>query len=261
MPITTIEHGNGTLISTSVTPGGSRLRTTVASADPWQFEERDAERARRLLPIAQGIAMEWATDSGLLRACHPTREELVAVAPAVTQWLNAPPGRNAKNLGIQPNQTVEDTKTFLLQKWHDGIDRMLLFVDGMLVGYMFFGDWHGPGPIALLCRGQSEPQPTNDWADIPPSGAEFGALIGDPRVQGKGLGTRFAVMVHKYAIEQLGLDRFVAAAYPWATGSRRLLAKLGYERVLDAPTVHRWTDEYVPHLARACAVPQRQPFA
>ncbi len=245
MLTTTIQHGNGTVIETTVIPGGSRIRTTAASADPWQFEERDAERAERLLPIVRGIELKWKTEVGVLRARHPTRVELAAAAPAVTDWFNAPPGQNAKNLGMTPNQTVEDTREYLLRKLDAGIDRMLLYVDDKLVGYMFFGDWHGPGPIVPTTA--SEPETMSSWADVPPTAAEFGAMIGKPSTQGKGLGTRFAVMVHKYAVEELGLVRFVAGAYPWASGSRRLLAKLGYKRVFDAPSIQRWTDEYVPH--------------
>lgn len=58
--------------------------------------------------------------------------------------------------------------------------------------------------------------------------AEFAFLIADPDAQGRGLGTRFAQMVHAFAFDTLGLARVFASVVPANVASRRVFEKLGY---------------------------------
>jgi RimJ/RimL family protein N-acetyltransferase len=57
---------------------------------------------------------------------------------------------------------------------------------------------------------------------------EFAFLITDPHAQGRGLGTRFAQMVHAAAFHELGLRRIYASVVPANAASLRVFAKLGY---------------------------------
>jgi len=61
--------------------------------------------------------------------------------------------------------------------------------------------------------------------------AEFAFMIAAREQQGRGLGTKFALMVHACAFGCLGLDRLYASIFPRNLASRRVFEKLGY--VLD----------------------------
>ena len=58
--------------------------------------------------------------------------------------------------------------------------------------------------------------------------AEFAFLIASPGAQGKGLGTRFATMIHAFAFARLDLARMYASIVPANVASRRVFEKLGY---------------------------------
>jgi RimJ/RimL family protein N-acetyltransferase len=58
--------------------------------------------------------------------------------------------------------------------------------------------------------------------------AEFAFLIAAPSAQGRGLGTRFATMIHAYAFARLELERIYASVIPANVASRRVFEKLGY---------------------------------
>ena len=57
---------------------------------------------------------------------------------------------------------------------------------------------------------------------------EFAFMIAARDQQGKGLGTRFALMVHACAFAALALDRVYASIAPTNHASRRVFEKLGY---------------------------------
>jgi RimJ/RimL family protein N-acetyltransferase len=56
--------------------------------------------------------------------------------------------------------------------------------------------------------------------------AEFAFMIAVPNAQGKGLGTRFATMIHTFGFQTL--DRIYASVVPANTASLRVFHKLGY---------------------------------
>jgi RimJ/RimL family protein N-acetyltransferase len=62
-------------------------------------------------------------------------------------------------------------------------------------------------------------------------------MIGAPSAQGRGLGTRYALMVAVFGFRGLGLARIYASVVPANTASRRVFEKLGY--VLDTSEAAR----------------------
>ncbi|MCC6522552.1 MAG: GNAT family N-acetyltransferase [Polyangiaceae bacterium] len=60
--------------------------------------------------------------------------------------------------------------------------------------------------------------------------AEFAIMVGSRPLQGRGWGTRFGLMLHRLAFEELRLERVYATILPKNTASLRLFARLGYVR-------------------------------
>jgi RimJ/RimL family protein N-acetyltransferase len=81
-----------------------------------------------------------------------------------------------------------------------------------------------------------------DLRNVEAERAEIAILIGERSIQGKGLGTRFGVMLHAFAFGTLGLRRLYASIIPANAASLRLFAMLGYESD-DTPAARRWSDE------------------
>lgn len=59
--------------------------------------------------------------------------------------------------------------------------------------------------------------------------AEFAILIGQRVQQSRGLGTRYAEMLHVAALRVFRLERVYATIIPTNIASRRMLEKLGYQ--------------------------------
>src|SRR5207245_702150 len=57
--------------------------------------------------------------------------------------------------------------------------------------------------------------------------AEFSFMVASASSQGKGLGTRFAIMVHRFGFAQLKLHHVYASIVPENVASRRVFDKLG----------------------------------
>jgi len=72
--------------------------------------------------------------------------------------------------------------------------------------------------------------------------AEFAFMIAAPEQQGKGLGTKFALMVHAYAFATLGLTRVYASIVAQNHASRRVFEKLGYQ-LDNAPEARSFADD------------------
>jgi RimJ/RimL family protein N-acetyltransferase len=73
-----------------------------------------------------------------------------------------------------------------------------------------------------------------DFRNVDGADAEFAILIGQRSRQSRGLGTRFAAMMHVAALRVLGFERVYATIIPTNIASRRMLEKLGY-RVDQSP--------------------------
>ena len=150
-----------------------------------------------------------------LVALEPTRAELVQHAPALATGYNEP--RNAELMGhtqpIAPGEVVEH----YVESIANGMRAFLLFCAGELAG-------------------------DADLRNVREGAAEFAFMIAAPSAQGKGLGTRFALMIHAFGFATLGLARIYASVAPANRASLRAFDKLGY--ALDgSPAARAFADE------------------
>lgn len=152
---------------------------------------------------------------GPLVAFEPTPAEIVEHAAALSAGYNEP--TNAELMGhtaaISPAEVVESYTESIAA----GMRAFLLFDAGTFVGD---ADLRG-------LRGGT---------------AEFAFMVAARTAQGKGLGTRFALMIHAFGFGTLELTRIYASVVPHNTASRRVFEKLGY--VVDAsPAARAYADE------------------
>ena len=146
------------------------------------------------------IEAPWA--DGRLRVFEPTLTEVRAAAPLLAAFYND--SHNSAMLTNTQELTVAEVVETLQSLRAAGGRPFLLERDGELMGDADFRHVAGPE-------------------------AEFAILIG-PRVQqSRGLGTRFAAMMHVAALRVLGIERIYAAVIPQNIASRRMLEKLGYQ--------------------------------
>lgn len=148
--------------------------------------------------------IHWHHDVGELSAIEPTPDEIRAHAPALVTGYNEP--ANAGLMGHTEEMSAEDVIDHYEDMAAEGARQFLLFVDGKLAG-------------------------DADLRGIEHGTAEFAFMIAARDQQGKGLGTKFALMVHAFAFGELALRRVYASIVPHNTASRRVFEKLGY--VLD----------------------------
>lgn len=157
-----------------------------------------------------GFRIDWSTPQGELMALEPRLDEVAHHVSVLAAAYNDP--HNAPLLGhasqISESEVLDHYESLASQ----GAHAFLLFCDGVLAGD---GDVRG----------------------IDGGAAEFAFMIAAPAAQGKGLGTRFATMIHAFAFQQLSISRMYASIVPTNSASRRVFEKLGY--VLDASTEGR----------------------
>lgn len=156
-------------------------------------------------------ALHWGTAS----AVEATLDEVAQHAQLLSYGYNEP--RNAELMGhtfaISPGEVVES--------YRDGI------AAGMRAFLLFEAD-------ALAGDG--------DLRGVRNGTAEFAFMIAMPQAQGKGLGTRFATMIHTLGFAELGLHHIYASVVPHNRASRRVFEKLGYV-VDDSPAAREYADE------------------
>ena len=134
---------------------------------------------------------------GELSAIVPTRDEIARYAPALAAAYNDP--RNSTLLGNTQPLTADE-----VVEHYQSVEYPFVFLQA--------GELAGDGDLRGVVNGA----------------AELAFLIAAPSAQGKGLGTRFALMLHAFAFGQLALDRVYASVIPENTASRRVFEKLGY---------------------------------
>lgn len=147
------------------------------------------------------VRIDWTIDGLALSAIEPTEVEVAAAAPRLAVAYNHPD--NAALLGHTAILDDADVIAHYAELAEDGARQFLLFVDGALAGD---GDLRG----------------------LDDGTAEFAFLISEPAAQGRGLGTRFAQMIHGFGFTTLGLTAIYASVVPANVASRRVFAKLGY---------------------------------
>jgi RimJ/RimL family protein N-acetyltransferase len=145
--------------------------------------------------------IDWQSDAGALAAIEPTADDIAKHAPALARGYNDP--RNARLMGHdEPFEESEVGEHYAIVR-EEGGRAFLLFCDGALVG-------------------------DADLRGIAHGAAEFAFMIAAPAQQGRGLGTKFAIMVHAFAFARLEVDRLYASIVPDNLASRRVFDKLGY---------------------------------
>ncbi len=160
------------------------------------------------------LVVEWQTLDDELRAYEPTREETARWAPTLSNYYNDEYNRSmmANTVAMSADDVVEHFDVLR----HAGTKAFLLERDGVLVG-------------------------DADLRRITGKTAEFAILVGQRPEQGKGIGTRFALMLHALAFRGLGLERVVVSIIPANLPSQRLFAKLGYQND-DSPAARATID-------------------
>jgi len=142
-------------------------------------------------------------------------DDLSPYAAALAAGYNDP--RNALLMGhTAPIEPVEVLQLYA-DAARDGARSFLLFEAGGLVG-------------------------DADLRNLRDGAAEFAFMIASPASQGKGLGTRFAIMVHTVGFQMIQLAQIYASVMPTNTASRRVFEKLGYV-VDDSPAARAFADE------------------
>jgi len=149
-----------------------------------------------------------------LRAIEPTRAELMQYSAALAEGYNDP--INAPLMGhtsiISPREVVESYEEAIA----NGMRAFMFFVGNAFAGDGDLRNPRGtPGESSALRLGRCKT-------------AEFAFMIAMPAAQGKGLGTRFATMLHAFGFRELSLLRIYASVVPENTASRRVFEKLGY---------------------------------
>jgi hypothetical protein len=132
------------------------------------------------MALAQRYMVEWDSPGGRLRVFEPSLAEVDSLADDLSAFYNDPHNRTmmAHAGEMTPADVVEHFSSLRLGGGHP----FLLQQDGTLMG-------------------------DADLRHIDGRAAEFAIMIGARSAQGKGLGLRFALMVHALAYDTLGLER------------------------------------------------------
>ena len=152
---------------------------------------------------AQLWAVEWERGGETLTALEPTDDELRRAAPDLAASYNDSHNRVMMGHGDEPHSAA-DVIAYYEELRTEGGRPFLLYVEGALMG-------------------------DADFRNIEEATGEFAIMIGGRASQGRGLGTRFALMLHRFGFDLLGLERIYITVIPANVASRRLFEKLGYQ--------------------------------
>jgi RimJ/RimL family protein N-acetyltransferase len=165
-------------------------------------------------------AIEWGQPAAgdLLSAVEPTAEEIARAAPELAAFYNDP--HNRAMMTNQEEHTAADVAAYYADLRAEGGRPLLLRL----------------GPAGEQLMGDA------DLRNIEGPTGEIAILVGARAAQGRGLGTRYAIMAHAFAFDVLHLARVYAAIIPANAASRRVFEKLGYE-IDDSPDARDFADE------------------
>ena len=169
------------------------------------------------MPETEHWSISWRAHDGQLCAREPTAAEVVAAAAQLSSWYNE--DHNRAMMSNEALMNSADVCEHYDKVSREGGRNFLLFFNGRLIG-------------------------DADLRNInPPSGtAEFAILIGERQLQGRGFGTRFALILHALAFEKLRLQRLYVSIIPANYASLRLFEKLGYQRD-NSPAARSYIDD------------------
>jgi RimJ/RimL family protein N-acetyltransferase len=159
--------------------------------------------------------ISWATPAGLVTAVEPTPDEIRAHATALARGYNDP--ANAALMGHTSEISDDEVVDSYAELIDDGGRAFIAFLDGEFVGDADLRGIHG-------------------------GGAEFAFMIGAPRMQGKGLGTKLCTMLCRFGFETIGLAKIYGSVVPENVASRRVFEKLGFW-LDDSPAAREFADE------------------
>lgn len=162
-----------------------------------------------------GFRIEWTTDVGDLVAIEPLLGDVAEHAGELAAGYNEP--ENARLMGHVESFSEAEVVVHYKVMLEEGARSFLLYLEGTLVG-------------------------DADLRGFRHGAAEFAFMIAARDQQGKGLGTRFALMVHAVAFTKLTLDRVYASIAPQNQASRRVFEKLGY-KLDDSAEARSFADE------------------
>jgi RimJ/RimL family protein N-acetyltransferase len=145
--------------------------------------------------------IKWTTDVGNLLAMEPQLSDIAVHAAELAAGYNEP--ENARLMGHAEPFSEADVLEHYRSMRTEGARAFLLYREDKLVG-------------------------DADLRRVRSGAAEFAFMIAARDQQGKGLGTRFALMVNAYAFTSLGLERVYASISPKNHASHRVFEKLGY---------------------------------
>ena len=174
-------------------------------------------------PLCQ---IAWVTPAGRLVAIEPRPDEVMRHAGALAAAYNDP--RNAPLLGHTDDVDEDDVVGHYSDVAEAGGHNFLVFVEQSETG--------GGDPDGLALAADA------DLRKVGGGAAEFAFMVASPAAQGKGLGTRVALMIHAFGFRRLGLERIYASIIPGNAASRRVFEKLGYQ-VDASPAARAYADE------------------
>jgi RimJ/RimL family protein N-acetyltransferase len=145
--------------------------------------------------------IEWASEGEVLVALEPTTDELRAAAPLLAAGYNDP--HNRVMIASEHDYVAEDVVDHFASMAAEGARTFLLYRGADLAG-------------------------DADFRHVQGGRAEFAILVVARAIQGKGLGTRFARMLHALAFRVLGIQRCYVTILPQNAASLRLFEKMGY---------------------------------
>jgi len=164
---------------------------------------------------ARRFRIEWAGAGGVLVAAQPTGKEVSAHAAELAAAYN-----DAHNSAMMAN-TIRFSEADVVLHYEameqEGA-RQFFFYEGA----SFVGD--------------------GDVRNIAGGAAELAILIASRHAQGKGLGTRFALLLHLLAFRELALERLYVTILPENAASRRLFERIGH-RVDTSPEARAYVDD------------------
>jgi RimJ/RimL family protein N-acetyltransferase len=168
-------------------------------------------------------ALEWRSEDQLLMAIEPTDQEIAGAAPDLAAYYNDQ--HNRQMMGHDEEFTAAAVATYYRELRAEG-GRPFLLQRGRVRGRVEERSLVGDA----------------DLRNIEDGIGEVAIMIGGRQVQGRGLGTRYATMLHVFAFRVLGLERLYISVVPANAASRRLFGKLGYE-IDDSPEARELIDE------------------
>jgi RimJ/RimL family protein N-acetyltransferase len=159
--------------------------------------------------------VDWQLPGSLLTAKAPSVSQITEQALALATFFNEPHNRHM--MGNTVTMTAKDVIDHYSELEASGGMPFLLFVDGVLVGDADFR------------------HPTHGLV-------EFAIVLGPRHTQGKGLGTRFAIMLHAWAFLHFGMERIIVTILPHNQASLCLFEKLGHQPD-HSPAARAFADE------------------